>query len=516
MKIAIVHYHLNRGGVTHVVLNHLRALHALPNKLLPDEILLVHGGRREGCPGDLPEGLPRITMREVVIPELDYDEGVPRKPEPLILANHIESTLGASGCAPENTLLHIHNHALGKNVSLPGAVRELADRRFGILLQTHDFVEDFRPANYIRLRQAFASSRSARLPELLYPQAAHIHYAVLNRRDWSVLHDAGVDERRLHLLPNPFPPQEQLSDCLTARRRIKECFGIESDNRYVLYPVRGIRRKNLGEALLWAAAARAEMAFGFTLPPLNPIEQPSYARWRSLASELRLPCYFEVGSECGLSLADNFAACDRVLTTSLAEGFGLVFLEACLSHRPLIGRDLPEITSDFVQEGMTFAGLEPRLDVPVQWVGQHELLDMVTRTYNAALASYGREPVSRVSLEEGVQSKLRNGCIDFGDLDANLQERVIRKVCGDAKALELLVQANPILRDAFYDARFAAEAERNAAVVMARYSLDGTGRRLFDIYQSVMASRRSALSGLAGERILDAFLSLRRFRPVRI
>jgi glycosyltransferase involved in cell wall biosynthesis len=359
VNIAIVHYHLNRGGVTHVVLNHLRALHALPDQHLPDVTLLLHGGRREGFPDDLPERLPRIKIREIVIPELDYDEGKPAKPEPLILANRIESALRESGCMAEDTLLHVHNHALGKNVSLPGAVAELADRRFSVLLQIHDFAEDFRPANYLRLQQTLAPKEPTRLPDLLYPQAQHIHYAVLNRRDWSVLREAGVDERRLHLLPNPVPPPEQLSDRSTARRRIAERLGIGSNHRYVLYPVRGIRRKNLGEALLWAASARPETAFGFTLPPLNPIEQPSYALWRDLASELRLPCYFEVGGEVGLSLADNLAACDRMLTTSLAEGFGLIFLESCLSRRPLIGRDLPEITNDFVQRGLTFAGLQP-------------------------------------------------------------------------------------------------------------------------------------------------------------
>ena len=518
MKIAIMHYHLNHGGVAQVVQNHLQAIHALPDQLLPDVIVLLHGGCREGFPSDLPARLRKIQVREVIIPELGYDEDLPVKPEPLVLAKRIETMLGEIGCVAEDTALHVHNHALGKNVSLPGAVAELAERRFGVLLQMHDFVEDFRPASFRRLQKALAPNESTCLSEVLYPQAPHIHYAVLNRRDWSVLRDAGVDASRLHFLPNAVPPTEALPDRARARRKVTEQLGLGRTHRYVLYPVRGIRRKNLGETLLWAAAASTETAFGFTLPPLNPIEQPSYTRWRALASELRLPCYFETGGESGLHLADNLSACDRVLTTSLAEGFGMVFLEACLSHRPLIGRDLPEITSDFAGEGMTFAGLEPRLDVPVAWVGRHKLLDMLMRTYNATLESYGREPVSRVTLEEGLESKLRDGCIDFGDLDADLQERVIRKVGGDAEALESLVQINPMLRDAIYlhDAVCLAEAEKNAAVVMARYSLGATGRRLFDIYQDLMTSRRGPVSGLsAGERILDAFLNLRRFRPVR-
>jgi len=519
VNIAIVHYHLNRGGVTHVVLNHLRALHTIPDHHLPDVALLLHGGRREGFPDDLPERLPRIKIREVVIPELDYDEGMPAKPEPRILADRIESSIRESGCRKDDTLLHVHNHALGKNVCLPGAVAELAERRFSVLLQIHDFAEDFRPANYRRLQQALVPNEPTRLSDLLYPQAQQIHYAVLNRRDWSVLREAGVDLGRLHVLPNPVPPPDHLPDHSAARRRIAERLGIGSNHRYVLYPVRGIRRKNLGEALLWAATASPETAIGFTLPPLNPIEQPRYALWRGLASELRLPCYFEVGGESGLSLADNLAACDRVLTTSLAEGFGLVFLESCLSRRPLIGRDLPEITIDFVQRGLTFTGLQSRVDVPVEWFGREELLDMVARSYNATLESYGRAPLSRIALDEGLERKLREGCIDFGELNAELQERVIRKVCGDTEGMETLMTINPYLRaaTASRDAEYSVEAARNAAVVASQYSLDASANQLTDIYQRVMASPRGPLSALhAGERLLDAFLCLPRFRPVRL
>ncbi len=517
MNIAIVHYHLNRGGVTQVVLNHLWALDVLPDQLLPHVVLLLHGGQREGFPIDLSKRFPKFKIMEVVVPELDYDQGSFAKPEPLILAGRIESVLREKGCVAEDTLLHVHNPALGKNVSLPGAVAALADRQFGLLLQTHDFAEDFRPVNYRRLQKALAPDEPASLPGVLYPQAPQIHYAVLNRRDWSVLRDAGVDIERLHSLPNPARRPEPSSDRTTARQRLGERFGIEADVRYVLNPVRGIRRKNLGEALLWAAAARPGTVFGFTLPPLNPIEQPSYIHWRSLAAELQLPCYFEVGGENGLSLADNLAACDCVLTTSLAEGFGLVFLETCLSHRALVGRDLPEITSDFVQSGMTFDGLQPRIDVPVEWVGRYELLDMLAGSYNSTLESYGRPPLPRLAVGEGLECKLQNGCIDFGDLNATLQEGVIRKVCGNTDAMKTLVTINPFLRDEIFssDAKYSAEAERNAAVATSRYSLAITARQLAGTYHRVMASQRGPLIGLnSGEKILDAFLNLSRFRSV--
>jgi hypothetical protein len=355
---------------------------------------------------------------------------------------------------------------------------------------------------------------------MLYPQAPHIHYAVLNGRDFRVLGEAGVEAQRLHLLPNPVPPPAKTAERSAARAAIAQRFGIGDDRRYVLYPVRAIRRKNLGEALLWAAAAGSAAALGVTLPPLNPIEKPGYARWRAVAAELQIPCHFEVGGDRGLSLAENLAACNRVLTTSLAEGFGMVFLEACLAQRPLVGRDLPEVTEDFVRRGMTFDSLHSRLDVPLDWLKPRELLDAWARALGAALEAYGRRPPSQRELQECLDEKLRNGRVDFGDLDTALQERVLRRVCGERRDRHVLIELNRWLdvTATCDEAGCVAEAERNAAVVRAEYSLDASGRRLSEIYREAMADPRHRPPGALnhGERILDAFLRFARFRPVRI
>ncbi len=520
MNIAIIHYHLNRGGVAQVVKSHLRAMDLFSPAARPERVLLVYGGRREGW-FDPPAGQREpvdSSLHEIVIPELDYDEGVSAKACPAVLADRIENALREFGCLADSTLLHFHNHSLGKNVSLPGAIHELAQRGFPMLLQIHDFAEDLRPANYCHLRESLLPDEAEHLPDLLYPQAAHIHYAVLNGRDLSVFRKAGIDEQRLHLLPNPVSAPGPLPDRASARQRVAERLGIGVDERYVLYPVRGIRRKNLGEALL-RALVNHEVAFGFTLPPLNPREQPGYIKWRTLASELNLRCCFETGGDGGVSLTDNIAACDRVLTTSLAEGFGLVFLESALSHRPLIGRDLPEITGNFVQHGMTFSGLQPRVDVPVEWLGRGALQDMLARSYNATLQSYRRAPLSQERLQANLDGKMPNGRIDFGDLDAEGQVRVIRKVHGSVDAMERLVKLNPFLRDGIHscDEGCFDEVERNADAVMKWYSLDAAARQLEETYRQLITGPRGPFVALpSGGRILDSFLDFSRFRPVLI
>ena len=131
------------------------------------------------------------------------------------------------------------------------------------------------------------------------------------------------------------------------RRRLSDEFAVSADDRFVLYPVRCIRRKNVGEALLYGKLAPPGTVVGVTLPPLNPVAIPVYARWQQLAAEWELPCRFDVGVAGKLTFAESLAASDLILTTSVAEGFGMVFLESWLASRALVGRDLPEITADF-------------------------------------------------------------------------------------------------------------------------------------------------------------------------
>ncbi len=204
-----------------------------------------------------------------------------------------------------------------------------------MLLQIHDFAEDFRPSNYRALVQSLAPQAPEKLSERLYPQGSAIHYAVLNSRDQGILHSAGVSLERLHTLPNPVAGVGELPERMHARRQLARHLGIAADERYVLYPVRGIRRKNLGELLLWGAAHPQSARFAITMPPLNPVELPAYEAWRQLASDLRLPVLFDVGVTGGVDYCENLAAADLAITTSVAEGFGMVFLETWLSWAPV-------------------------------------------------------------------------------------------------------------------------------------------------------------------------------------
>jgi len=519
MKIAILHYHLNRGGVTRVIQNHLLALDAVlkPGQTLP--VALIYGGRRADWPEDLPERLESIRLTLHAVPPLDYDDQQAAGPaQSGTLDEQLVEVLDDLEFAPWETVLHIHNHAVGKNAHLPQSAWLLAERGYATLLHIHDFVEDFRPANFRRFAQATTEAAStASWHSILYPQAPHVHYAVLNGRDREVLNRAGTHAECLHLLPNPVPQTEQLPPRDEARSRLAEEFAIGREDRFVLYPVRCIRRKNVGEALLHSKLAPPGTVIGHTLPPLNPVEKPVYDRWKQVAAELELPCRFELGAPGGLGFTENLTASDLILTTSVAEGFGMVFLESWLAGRALAGRDLPEITSDFRETGIRLDGLAPRLQIPVQWVGLRQFRQTVLDAYRLTLASYDRP--QPLDLSAGLDAKTRGDLVDFADLDEPLQEQVIERVSRSDQDRRQVLDCNPWIDRAFSSRTedIAGLIPQNCEAIGRHYSLLASGRRLLEAYHRVVSSPRSGRLEPIGhaDEILDRFLDLGRFRLIR-
>ncbi len=515
MDVAVVHYHLNRGGVTRVIVNHLQALERALSQTSGERVrvALLFDGQMLGWPHEVAEELQHVELHFCPVARLAYDQEPRADGGPL--ADELAAELQRLEFHPDTTLLHAHNHSLGKNASVPPALTELARRGFRLLLQIHDFAEDFRPDNYRHLVDSLGRDE---VGQLLYPQASHIHYAVLNQRDRRALEDAGVPAARLHWLPNPVTPFDSLPDRTSARTTLQRLFGVGPSETYLLYPVRGIRRKNVGEALLWSALCGRSVRFAMTLAPLNPREVPLYEQWKLVAAELRLPFLFETGAEGRLSFEQNLVAADGILTTSVAEGFGMVFLEAWLAGRPLFGRDLPEITADFTNAGLQLDTLYRSLPIPVDWVGRDRLTEQWRRSYQETLHAYGLRVPDADWLNSQIERKLSGSHVDFADLTEALQERVLRKVATDASARRQVVEANPTVRLVLDRplGEWQERVEQNRRVVEQNYSLEASGRRLLQLYQQVLASERSEVRPLERpESILRSFLSFRRFRPIR-
>ena len=91
MQIAIVHYHLNRGGVTQVIVNHLRALAVTAAEGERLRAVVFFGGRCDGWPAESIAQLKSLDVHLRAIPSLDYDG--PRAVSPAELGRQLVQAL---------------------------------------------------------------------------------------------------------------------------------------------------------------------------------------------------------------------------------------------------------------------------------------------------------------------------------------------------------------------------------------------------------------------------------------
>jgi len=485
LRVAIVHYHLRVGGVARVI------QHAA-------SVLADAGIKAVVLAGEPPpEPLP-VECR--IVPGLQYDQPGSDASAITLVAALCEAARAALGGAPD--VWHFHNHSLGKSLALPSAVSRLAENGCRLLLQIHDFPEDGRPAAYRRLLGELGHGRAAALSDTLYPVGAHVHYAVLNGRDFSFMEEASTARRRLHFLPNCV--EVHASVATEPNRRDPDGGGL------VVYPTRGIRRKNLGEFLLWAAASGGNDRFVTTLAPKNPRARPVYDAWVRLAHSLGLPVEFGVAAKCNQSFVDILHSAKAIMSTSVAEGFGLAFLEPWLLGRPLLGRDLPAITGDFTAAGLDLGHLYERLDVPVEWVGREKLLQRIQTAQSRYHHDYG-QGVPADAAARAFNELVRNDRVDFGRIDEPLQEGVIRRVFESRAARNELQPGSPFS----LEASSSALIERNRQAVLREFNLSKYGERLLAIYRRIMESPADSSCRVSSEALLQRFLLPEQFSLLR-
>jgi len=298
MKIAFIHYHLKTGGVTTVLKQQVEALRE------ECEVLVLSGE-----PPDI-----SFPADSVHIPGLGYDSESQKIYKPEEVADDIIKAVFSrwnNGC----DVLHVHNPMLAKNINFLKILKALQKRGIKLFLQIHDFAEDGRPLLYFS--EEYVSD---------------CHYGVINSRDYNILFKAGLKKQGLHKIFNTIKPIDSDKK--------------ESDTgNYVLYPIRAIRRKNIGEAILLSLFFQNNETLTITLPPNSISDINSYAGWKNFVKKNNLDVEFEAGLKNDFSqlvLSAKF-----IITTSITEGFGFAFLEPWTAKKNLWGRKLPDICHDF-------------------------------------------------------------------------------------------------------------------------------------------------------------------------
>ncbi|MCG2659774.1 MAG: glycosyltransferase [Kiritimatiellae bacterium] len=486
MRIAIVHYHLRPGGVTRVIQH---AVSALRGSRCQVAVLT----------GYSPDAESFMPGQVHIVPGLDYPQsGTSGQTSSLLVATLEATAQKALGGPPD--IWHFHNHTLGKNTALSQAVYQMALRGQKLLLQIHDFPEDGRPANYRKLIGDIGEGNPALLASRLYPQAHHVHYATINSRDRVFLCQAGMPESHVHLLPNAID-LGHIKAMQTATHKESE--------RLFVYPTRALRRKNIGEFLLWSTLARQGDRFATTLAPTSPADLSSYQQWVALARRLKLPVTFEIGRSTPLPFPVLLSSAAAIVTTSVAEGFGLAFLEPWLVGRPLTGRDLPEITDDFKAHDIHLDGLYRHVLIPRDWIDLNIFRRKIESGYSQWRSAYGR-PENNNETERAFQAAMVDDRIDFGRLDEALQQNVI---CRLAVSTQMRSEINP------HQLLGAAPSQpviiQNREAIRRIYGSDRYRRQLERLYTRVGESGSGKLVAISEDVLLDRFLAPDRFYLLR-
>ena len=463
LKIAYLHYHLKPGGVTTVIRQQVQ------NRPRGTSSVVLCG--EESHASDFPAPV-------AVVPGIGYDGSAGTEKPATEIAVAIDAAIKrAFGGAGKCNLIHIHNPVLAKNRQFPDIIHHLQSKGYALLLQIHDFAEDGRPAVYYR--------------QEAYP--ADCHYSVINRRDYRFLMECGLDRDGLHYLPNSVASAAPS--------------GLEVEQTdFVLYPVRAIRRKNIGEALLLSVSMPPHCQIFITLPPNSPGDFPVYRHWQQLALHKRLPVRFEMGLT--QDFATLLAQARHVLSTSISEGFGFAFLESWLAGKGMEGRLLPDICRDFSEAGIDLEHLYPRLRIPMDWIGRDRLIQRFQECYLRNCRLFA--PSHPMPTPQAFTAPLHNETtVDFGMLDESLQTTVIDAVTTDSAKQIQLQDLTPALVRMGRETDSAHRIDSNRERILDVYGQKAAAKRLERVYQQVL--NRPIQHRIDKSRLIGKFLNLNNF-----
>jgi len=438
MKIAFLHYHLKPGGVTTVIQHQVEALKR-------DCSLLVLSGSPPGSQWSVPcKPIPGIGYQND--PKLTID--------PDKIAQKIQQAIQEEwkgGC----DVLHVHNPTLAKNRIFLDVLKALQENGITLFLQIHDFAEDGRPQAYFQDD---------------YPDDCH--YSVINSRDYRTLLNAGLKREGLHLLPNPVRPFD-----------IDK--GPSSGSDDILYPVRAIRRKNIGEALLLSLYFRRNQALSITLPPNSPADMTAYNGWKHFSKINKLNIRFEA------SLDNQFeqlvSRAQFLLTTSITEGFGYTFLEAWTAGKLVWGRNLSDITMDFTRQGLCLDHLYQQLWVPLSWMDHHLFFTQWQRCMLENSRPFGLG-FEEKSVNHAIEKLQDTGLVDFGLLDEFFQKQILQVLISEPSQKNHLAEINPFLKNPALPDDSHALIHHNRQVILNKFNAAVYRENLLKTYHAVLNS----------------------------
>lgn len=419
MQLAVLHYHFRPGGVRRVIEQGLPALVAAAGV---SRVIMAGGEEPEAAwRRQLEAALHPCTVEWLIEPALGYWS---EQTQP---AAAVRGAIRAAlqRLISESEVLWAHNLSVGRNMILAQEVAAM--QWIGVWLHHHDWWWNGRWERWPEMAaQGIASLEEAL--EATLPRKENFRHFSVNMADvWRLRSWTGED---VHFVPNPLT----LEPCTAAEIEDARSFlrRFTGADKWWLYPCRGLRRKNLAEALLvqrWLAPEAATVTTGGAssaaeLHYFTTLTTEAARRGWSLSA--------------GACVAQNsppvnalLHASDAVVATSLREGFGFAYFEAAVAGRPLYMRVPHELDHTLDHMGVPFAESWDSIRIPCHF-------------YDAAgedaRAAAGRDRLAAflpVELREPARSfaPRQNGWTDFGCLSLAGQLEVLAAPVAETRSL---------------------------------------------------------------------------------
>jgi hypothetical protein len=320
MKILFLHYAFKSDGVTRCVLNNISGL-----KKLSKNISFVLAGNcfAPSIPSDIEKRYIDWNSSDIVsqIREITRDVDVIMIENPTV------------GIFPKATL----------------AFKEYSEKNKDkkILYRIHDLIDD-RPHLFENFRKTFDNFDD------IYPSSNNVSFLTLTSFDKRRLIKKGLNNVRV--LPNSIVISDldiNHEKSLGLRTLFEKKGIVKPGEKILAYPVRIERRKNIEEAMLLTKILN-EGEENYRLIITIPFDEDYKKELEILADKYQIPCSFGKASKYisfdkkdEFTIADFYSTSDLVISTSVREGFGFVFVEPWLAGTPIIGRAISSVIEDF-------------------------------------------------------------------------------------------------------------------------------------------------------------------------
>lgn len=580
LRIAEEHYHLRPAGIRVVIENTIEAIiHNLPVKEIDifvfsdfENIFSVSDLKiRKKSPGK------KINVHNVDIAELNYDPAPAKNKAEFLrtaskLKDQIAYSINYGKCNVNfetcdiNTpfIFHLHGVPLGKNPYLCAAIWMLAEeyarqkRPVWFLNQVHDFAENSRPEMLKRMQKCTGKYDPVFAAKIMYPNTRNMFYATINSRDAENLQMIGIAPSRIFFLPNsidtkfftakPITKEKQYKQQLL--KRIKEyskknLYFFDEKKKILLSPLKLMRRKNNAETILLLMALNHfedNYQLMITLEPGTGKDVDYANKIKEFIKINRLPVVIGLGNEFisqsekrkrkgkrveEFTLPDVFALSDAIFTTSIIEGFGFCFHEGWLTGKAVMGRKLPYVCNDFEKNGLDFKHLYKKLWVKLDWIknAERRINEVYYKDANYLRKSQNMKIISKKSVKRYVSNikfyKVgRDKCIDFKDLNLEMQLEAMGEIFADDKKIAKFIKLNPTIKRMHNMLMRKPKTliEFNKKKVIEKYGLKAKAERLNSLFLVGNSNylKKIKQKKASNQKVITKYLDLDYIHPLTV